>query len=81
MHQFLRKSFTEWKDYWEYLSVHQIGQFLKSYSSAEIKTTGFLGTLGRNENQRSFLATLDNMFFNKVCPTNWKYIAFGIAEK
>jgi 2-polyprenyl-3-methyl-5-hydroxy-6-metoxy-1,4-benzoquinol methylase len=81
MHQFLRKSFTEWKDYWEYLSVQQIGQFLTSYSSAEIKTTGFLGTLGRNENQRSFFASLDNLFFNKVCPTNWKYIAFGIAEK
>jgi len=81
MHQFLRKKFTEWNGYWNYLSVNQFDQFLQAYSSFEIKTTGFLGTLGRNESQRSFLASIDNILLNKICPTNWKYIAFGIAEK
>lgn len=81
MHQFLRKRFTKWNDYWEYLTVNKINQLLESYSSVEIKTTGFLGTLGRNESQRNILATLDNLLFNKICPSSWKYIAYGIAEK
>jgi SAM-dependent methyltransferase len=81
MHQCLRKRFTDWNDYWQYLSVNQINQFLEAFSSVQIKTNGFLGTFGRNESQRSMLATVDNIFFNKICPPNWKYIAFGIAEK
>jgi hypothetical protein len=37
--------------------------------------------LGRNESQRNFLSKLDEIILNKVCPDNWKYIIYGIAEK
>jgi hypothetical protein len=47
----------------------------------KLKTTGFLGTFGRNECQRHFLSTIDEMVIDKVCPDNWKYISYGIAEK
>ncbi len=81
MHQAFRNKFTEWSDYWQYFTVAQINDFLNAYSSVEIKTTGFLGTFGRSENQRNFLATLDTLFFNKLIPSSWQYIAYGIAEK
>jgi hypothetical protein len=55
--------------------------FLKYFSSYYLKTTGVLGTFGRNEVQRNVLSTLDELVFNKVCPDSWKYITYGIAEK
>lgn len=56
-------------------------EFLKDFSTYSIKTTGVLGTFGRNESQRNLLSTIDELILNKVCPDNWKYIAYGIAEK
>jgi hypothetical protein len=40
-----------------------------------------LGTFGRNESQRNLLSTIDELILNKICPDNWKYIIYGIAEK
>jgi hypothetical protein len=56
-------------------------QFLKHFSSFNIMTTGVLGAFGRNESQRNFLSTMDKLIINKLCPDNWKYIIYGIAEK
>lgn len=80
-HKQLRKRFVNWGNTWRYVSIKEMKGFLKDFSTFEIKTTGFLGTFGRNENQRNLLATIDELFFNKVSPDNWKYICYGVALK
>jgi hypothetical protein len=40
-----------------------------------------MAAFGRTEWQRNALAVIDRLVFNHVCPDNWKYISFGIAEK
>lgn len=80
-HQKMRKRFVNWGNSWRYLSIKEMNQLLSDFSTYEIKTTGILGTFGRNENQRNILSTIDNLILNKICPNNWKYIGYGIAEK
>ncbi len=80
-HQRLRKKFTGWGEAWRYVSIKEMNDLLKDFSSFTLKTTGVLGTFGRNEGQRNFLSTMDEILFNNVCPENWKYIVYGIAEK
>ncbi len=81
IHKQLRKNFVKWGSYWRYISLAEIHDFLKIFSNYDIKTTGVIGSLGRNENQRKILSTIDELILNKVCPENWKYIVYGIAEK
>ena len=80
-HQRLRKRFVNWGSTWRYVSLKEMKEFLKDFSSYKIKTTGVLGAFGRSENQRNLLATMDELIVNKVCPDNWKYISYGITEK
>lgn len=81
LHKLFRKRFVNWGNSWRYVSVKEMEQFLKDFSSYKIKTTGVLGTFGRNERQRNLLSTIDELVLNKICPDNWKYISYGIAEK
>lgn len=81
VHQKLRKRYVDWGNSWRYLSVDELKECLGVFSDYELKTTGFLGTLGRSESQRSFLATGDRLFWNHVSPAKWKYIAYGVAQK
>jgi len=81
LHQKLRKRFVNWGDSWRYVSVKEMKELLSDFSSYELKTTGVLGTFGRNETQRNFLSMLDKMILNRVCPDAWKYICYGVAVK
>ena len=81
LHQRLRKKFVNWGISWRYVSIEEIKECLKNFSEYDIKSTGLLGTLGRNENQRNFLSSIDDILLNKICPDTWKYIAYGIATK
>jgi SAM-dependent methyltransferase len=81
LHQRLRKKYVRWGSSWRYVSIKEMKEFLKDFSSYDIKTTGFLGTFGRTESQRNLLSIIDEMILNKVCPDNWNYISYGIAEK
>jgi SAM-dependent methyltransferase len=80
-HQLLRKRFVNWGSSWRYVSIKEMNEFLKDFSCCDIKSTGVLGTFGRNESQRNLLSTIDELILNKICPDNWKYIIYGIAEK
>ena len=81
LHQRLRKKFVNWGSTWRYVSIKEIKECLKDFSSYDIQSTGILGTLERNESQRNFLSNIDSIILNKICPSNWKYIAYGIATK
>ena len=80
-HQRMRKRYVNWGASWRYVSVKEMKEFLKDFSFCDIKTAGVLGTFGRNESQRNLLSTIDELILNKICPENWKYITYGIAEK
>lgn len=81
VHQRLRRNFVSWGDSWRYVSIVEMHDFLKIFSSHTLKTTGFLGALGRSESQRQVLAKADNLLFNRVVPDNWNYICYGVATK
>jgi len=80
-HQQLRKRFVNWGSAWRYVSLNEMNEFLQDFSTVNIQTSGVLGAFGRSEGQRNFLASIDELLLNQVCPNSWKYIAYGIAEK
>lgn len=81
IHQLLRKKYIRWGETWRYVSIKEMNELLSVFSSYQIKTTGVLGAFGRNESQRNLLSKIDEFILNKVCPDNWNYICYGIAEK
>jgi SAM-dependent methyltransferase len=81
LHQLLRKRFVKWGSTWRYVSLNEMKEFLKDFSSYEINTTGVLGALGRNENQRNLFSKIDKLLLNYICPKQWQYIGYGIARK
>ncbi len=81
MHQKFRERFTGWGYYWHYASANELKQYLSPFSTVDFHTTGFLATLGRNENQKRLLALADQWLFNYTTPASWKYIAYGTAVK
>lgn len=80
-HQRLRKRYVNWGNSWRYVSLDEIKLFLNEFRMVDVQTTGVLATFGRSEKQRNFLSKIDKLILNKVCPENWKYICYGIAEK
>lgn len=81
VHQKLRARHNAWGDYWRYISLEELDSFLANFSSTQIKTTGVLGTFGRSEKQKKFLAGIDYLAINPATPKNWKYVGYGIAVK
>jgi SAM-dependent methyltransferase len=80
-HQILRKRYVNWGNSWRYVSLNEMKEFMKDFSTCDIKTTGVLGTFGRNESQRNLLSTVDQLILNQVSPDSWKYISYGVAQK
>lgn len=80
-HRWMRKRFVNWGSSWRYVSNTEMTRFLHQFSSVQMETTGVLATFGRNEKQRNALAKLDQLIINKISPSKWKYIVYGIAVK
>jgi SAM-dependent methyltransferase len=80
-HQSLRKRFVRWGSSWRYITIDEMKMFLKDFTSVEIKSTGFFGLFGRNENQRNMLSSIDKFILNRITPDSWKYIVYGVAVK
>jgi SAM-dependent methyltransferase len=80
-HQRMRRKFVIWGDSWRYVSMDEMKEFLSDFSQIEIKSNGVLATFGRKENQRKMLYAIDNLILNRICPSSWKYISYGIAIK
>ena len=81
LHQRLRKKYVKWGNSWRYVSLEEMKNGLKDFSSVEMHSTGVLGTLGRTENQRNFLSAIDKIALNAISPKKWKYICYGVAQK
>lgn len=81
MHRRLRKKFVSWGNTWRYLHLQEMHSLLQPFHKYSLHTCGFLAAMGRTEKQRNLLALADAVLFNKICPAEWHYIAYGIAEK
>jgi SAM-dependent methyltransferase len=81
IHQYARKKFNKWGDYWRYLSIDETKSFLANFQSLSYDTTGFSAAFGRTEGQRNILAKLDQMLLNHISPKSWKYVIYGVAVK
>lgn len=81
LHQFLRKKFVKWGDSWRYVSLDELKAFTRNFRSVELHATGFASAFGRSESQRNGFSIFDKMICNSVVPDNWKYIAYGAAQK
>ena len=64
LHQFLRKRFIKWGRSWRYISIEEMKEFLLPFESYKYITAGFLGALGKSEEQRNFLGTIDKISSN-----------------
>lgn len=81
LHQFLKRRFVSWGEYWRYISLTEMKEFLIDFSSYQLKTTGFIAPFGRSEWQRNFLAILDQIVFNQIVKESSRCVVYGIAKK
>jgi SAM-dependent methyltransferase len=80
VHNIGRRIFVKWSKSLRYSSKKEIMEYLSEFKNIETRKIGFLGALGRNEKQRSYLGRIDKIF-QKVIPNSWKYLIIGVAEK
>ena len=80
-HQFLRSKFIKWGNTWRYISLDEMNEFLLPFSDVKYYSCGFLGALGRTENQSKFFGLLDKSIFNNIVSNTWHYILIGVATK
>lgn len=80
LHQFARKKFTNWGHRWYYPRLEEFASMNAPFSKYENKTFGFFATFGRNEKQRNFLGSIDNLT-GRMTPKKWKYILVGASIK
>ncbi len=80
LHRYFRKRFNNWVS-WRYITLDECKEFLKNFSSVDLKATGVLGGFGRSEKQKELLSKADKAILNMLTPKSWKYIIYGIAEK
>lgn len=81
LHRYLRNKFVGWGASWRYVTLDEMKEFLQPFHSVEMHTTGFAGTFGRTEKQRSLLSVFDKLLFNHTTPSSWRYMVFGMAVK
>lgn len=81
LHMLARRRFAAWSSAWRYVTVSEMREFMAPFASVETRTTGVLGTFGRNEWQRRLLGGVDQALLKRVTPARWQYIVYGIAKK
>lgn len=81
LHMYLRRKMIKWGNWWRYVTIDEMKEFLSPFSETELCTIGFAGTFGRTETQRDWLARCDKALFEHIVPDSWKYIIAGVARK
>lgn len=81
LHQMLRRHAVSWAREWHYPSLDEFLGWLSPFSAVRWQTAGFLGVLGRTENQRRALARVDSILLEHCVPQHWHYIVYGVAVK
>lgn len=79
-HTISRRLFVDWGRRWRYVTVAELRELCRPFRRLHIQTRGLLGAFGRSERQRNLLGRVDESC-DRLIPTSWKYIAFGVAVK
>lgn len=81
LHQAARRRFIRWNSIWRYVSIEEMLDYLKPFSTVEYETTGFAGLFGRSPGLANALGKADGAFFDKIVPPGGRYIMYGVARK
>ncbi len=81
VHSFMRRKMNKWGDYWRYVTLAELKEFTSNFNKTTIQSNGMLGAFGRNENQKNKLGKIDKSLIDKITPSSWKYIGYGVAVK
>jgi SAM-dependent methyltransferase len=79
-HLFLRQRFQAWGHYWEYLTWDNLPDLLKPLEIIALEAHGITALLGRNEQQRHWLAQLDQRL-EILTPPQVRYMACALARQ
>lgn len=80
LHTLARRSFVPWGRHWHYLSLPEIQQLLRCFSTSEVCATGFFAAfVPRPEWLRGMVARFDQSL--PFIPPKWRYVAYGYAAK
>lgn len=66
---------------WRFMSVKEMHSLLENFETHELYTTGSLALFGVTEGQRRALAAVDDAFVNRMTPSRWRYVSYGMATK
>lgn len=66
---------------WRYPTFAHMTELLAGFSTAEVRSSGFLAMFGTTESKRLALAAVDDRVFNRITPRSWKYVSYGAATK
>ncbi len=82
LHMYCRKRFLNRTEAsWRYPRIHDVLSALgEDWANVRYRTTGFLGTFGRSERQRSALGYIDKVI-TPCLPRSWHYVMAGVAIK
>jgi SAM-dependent methyltransferase len=82
MHMTLRKKWGAARNQWRYFVVEELHRLIAESGLTQLDSdsTGFLGTLGRDEFQKRILGQIDGLLC-PFLPRSWHYIAYGAARK
>jgi SAM-dependent methyltransferase len=80
-HRFFREKFVGWGKSWRYVTLAEMREFLRQFTTVQMRATGVIGVLGRTERERNLLARVDTWVLNRLCPDECKYLVYGVAVK
>ena len=80
LHRLLRRRYRRDTATWRYVTVSELRDFLRPFTSVQFRTTGAVAALGATESRRTALAALDRVVL-PIVPPDWRYLVFGIARK
>jgi SAM-dependent methyltransferase len=80
LHMFCRNYFLKRDCAWKYPTANMILRLLADFSTVEYRLSGFLGTFGRTERQRTMFSYVDRVIV-PMLPKQWRYIMSGVAVK
>lgn len=66
---------------WRFTTEKEMRELLEPFAHYEIQTTGVLALFGVTEGQRRALAVVDDAGLNRIAPSSWRYVAYGVATK
>jgi SAM-dependent methyltransferase len=77
----LRSRFVPWGSRWRYVTTGELTSWLVDFDHVQTKAIGTIALLGRNEEQRRRLATLDRRVFDHLGGDDARYVLVGVARK